>query len=430
MPINPMKKYFLYVLLLPFTSFAQTNNDLNHLINQVLDYSPLLKSQKTFLRVGEERTKIQESAMKANVAYETGITRLDPVSKPNFGGNILQFQPNMNYSTAVVANQVLFDWGKNAMAVEKSRLENKLTQAQIEAQAFTMAYQIATLYHQIAFFKQALGIQQTELARMRTHMEVVNQQIKLGEAIELDAMNQRIRLQNQETKITETEMQIAKLIDFLSTQAGKDAHGFLNQSALTLTKASEALHPSIVQLMAEEAVYQQESTLQGKANAPFLAGIASLGIKNGYVPRINGVQPDVMDDFRLNSILGLKLTVPIYSGKRDQFQQNIAKIQQERIAFQKEETNQKLEFELRQGVANLATIEQKLRTQQLVVEQAKYAFNLANSRYKQGTIKQLELDQVQNTAEEASLQLVNFQYQLTIQQLDLMKTKGVQFWIK
>jgi outer membrane protein TolC len=126
--------------------------------------------------------------------------------------------------------------------------------------------------------------------------------------------------------------------------------------------------------------------------------------------------------------VGIKLTVPIYSGKRASMQQHLAKIQQERISFQKEDTQTKLAYELRQGEANLKLIEDKLATQKKVIEQAKYAYQLGEARYKEGTIKQLELDQIQNLLEEAQLQEENFKFQFNLQQLDLLKTQGVKFW--
>jgi hypothetical protein len=48
--------------------------------------------------------------------------------------------------------------------------------------------------------------------------------------------------------------------------------------------------------------------------------------------------------------------------------------------------------------------------------------------YKEGTIKQLELDQIQNLLEEAQLQEENFKFQFNLQQLDLLKTQGIKFW--
>jgi len=428
-----MKKIALFTLI-AFCAQAQTNKELNSLVQQVLTYSPVLKAQKTSLQAGEVKSQIQSSYAKPMVAYEAGITRVDPVSKVTFatGGvpSVLQFQPNMNYTTNFVASQTLYDWGKNKSTIDKILLETRLSQTQIDQTAFGLAFQIATVYHQILFLQNVVAIQKAELGRINSHKAIVENQIKLGEALELDVMGLRIRVQNQETKITETETQIDKLIDFLQTQSGQKDLKSQIKAILQAKSAKGAIdqHPTILSLEAEKSVFEQEIAIQSKASTPTLAGSASLGVRNGYLPRINGEVPAFEDDFKLNSLVGIKLTVPIYSGKRASMQQHLAKIQQERISFQKEDTQSKLAYELRQGEANLKLIEDKLATQKKVIEQAKYAYQLGEARYKEGTIKQLELDQIQNLLEEAQLQEENFKFQFNLQQLDLLKTQGVKFW--
>ena len=432
-PINIMKKIALLIFV-AFSAQSQTNNELNKLVQQVLSYSPVLKAQKTSLQIGDTKSQIQQSYAKPIIAYEAGITRVDPVSKVIFatGGvpSVLQFQPNMNYNTNFVASQTLYDWGKNKSTIDKILLETRLSQTQIDQTAFGLGYQIATVYHQILFLQNVITIQKAELNRIKSHTEIVENQIKLGEALELDAMGLRIRVQNQQTKITETETQIDKLIDFLQTQSGQKE---LKKQIKAIIQASNAkgnleLHPAIASLDAEKSVFEQEINIQSKASAPTLAGSASLGLRNGFLPRVNGEVPAFEDDFKINSLVGIKLTVPIYSGKRASMQQSIARLQQERISLQKEDTQTKLAYDLRQGEANLSLIQDKLATQKKVIEQAKYAYQLGEARYKEGTIKQLELDQIQNLLEEAQLQEENFKFQFNLQQLDLLKTQGVKFW--
>ncbi|MFM1933694.1 MAG: hypothetical protein RL360_574 [Bacteroidota bacterium] len=428
-----MKKIALFTLI-AFCTQAQTNKELNSLVQQVLTFSPVLKAQKTSLQAGEVKSQIQSSYAKPIVAYEAGITRVDPVSKVTFatGGvpSILQFQPNMNYNTNFVASQTLYDWGKNKSTIDKILLETRLSQTQIDQTAFGLAFQIATVYHQVLFLQNVVAIQKAELGRINSHKAIVENQIKLGEALELDVMGLRIRVQNQETKITETETQIDKLIDFLETQSGQKDLKSKIKSILQAKSAQGGIdqHPTILSLEAEKSVFEQEIAIQSKASTPTLAGSASLGVRNGYLPRINGEVPAFEDDFKLNSLVGIKLTVPIYSGKRASMQQSLAKIQQERIAFQKEDTQTKLAYELRQGQANLNLIQDKLATQKKVIDQAKYAYQLGEARYKEGTIKQLELDQFQNLLEEAQLQEENFKFQFNLQQLDLLRNQGVKFW--
>ena len=63
-----------------------------------------------------------------------------------------------------------------------------------------------------------------------------------------------------------------------------------------------------------------------------------------------------------------------------------------------------------------------------MIEQAVYAYKLAESKFSKGTIKQIELDAVQNTLEEAQLQKENIYLQISLQQLELLKIKGLKFW--
>ena len=223
-----MKKIAL-LLLLTFSLNAQTNSDLSALVAKALEFAPSLKAQKTQIRVGETKTQITQSLDKPVIAYEAGITRIDPVSKVTFamGGipSVLQFQPNMNYNTNFVASQTIYDWGKNKIAIEKSQLETRLSKTQIEQTQFTIAYQLATIYHQILFLQNVLKIQKAELGRIKTQSQIIEQQVKLGEALQLDAMSIKIRLQNQETKIGETDTQINKLTDYLETQTGQSLKG-------------------------------------------------------------------------------------------------------------------------------------------------------------------------------------------------------------
>lgn len=428
-----MKKSIL-LLFICFATSAQTNKDLTEIVKQILDHSPALKGQKMGLKIGDVKTQIQQSYSNPTISYEAGITRIDPVSKATFmtGGapSILQFQPNMNYNTNFVANQIIYDWGKNALAIEKIGLENKLTQVQIDLATFNVAYQISSIFHQIKFLQNVFNIQQAELSRIESHAEVVGIQVKLGELLELDQLGINIRIKNQEIKISETELQLNKLIDFLNTQAGKDISPWLKNSLLNQqeSKSTIAENPLLLQLNAEDAILQKEINVQEKLSSPTIAGIASIGVRNGYLPRINGEVPPISDDFKLNTLLGLKLTIPIYSGKRAFLQENILKFQKDRVQMQRDETGAKLSFELRQGEATLAQLTKKSAIQNQVIDQAIYAYKLAETRFSKGTIKQIELDVVQNTLEEAQLQKENIYLQISLQQLELLKIKGFKFW--
>ncbi|MCZ2474023.1 TolC family protein [Aquirufa ecclesiirivi] len=433
-----MKKYILLLSysLLCSTMLAQTKG-LPELIQGILQHSPALKGQRNLIKMGQVKTQIQESYAKPIIGAEIGITRIDPVAKASFnfgGGNsTLQFQPNMNYNSQFVANHVLYDWGRNAMAIEKTRLETQLSQAQVEQQEFQMGFQIANLYQQIIFNKKAILVQKSQLKRLENNFQVIQQQIALGEAIEYDKISQQVKIANQESKILESENQVARMLDYLSTLLGANAEVYLVENpqiwqAQTAKPIESFSNPEISQIKAQEEIINKSIELAKSENTPTLAGLATLGLKNGYVPRINGETPSFGDDFKVNSVLGLKLSIPIYAGKRASYQTELATIQKERVAFQLEDAQEKLGTEWRQAQLNQQNYVRKAATQKEVVAQALYALELANTRFKQGLIRRIELDQAESILEESQLMQAQFDYQVNLQQLELYRIQGIKIW--
>ncbi|MHA8066853.1 TolC family protein [Aquirufa sp. ROCK2-A2] len=435
-----MNKFTIFILLVfsTLTLKAQENKELSNLIKGILQYSPSLKSQKNLLAIGDLKTQIQESYGKPTVGAEIGIVRMDPVSKASFasptGTSVLQFQPNMNYNSQFVASHTIYDWGKNALAVEKTRLESNLTKAQIEQQEFNLGFQIAQLYYQIQYLYKVLDVQKSQLNRFESQFSIIANQVKLGAALEYDQISQQVRVQNQQIKIVEVDSQIKLITDYLSTLLGQNAAPYLhnNQSFLKGNSTNNELsindNIEIEQLSAQEAISKKEIELAQSSNLPSISGIASLGIRNGFVPRINGETPDFADDFKLNSMLGIKLNIPIYSGKRGAKQTSIAKIQQERIQLQLQDTQEKLSNSFSQAKTVLSTNSQKYESQKKVVEQSKYALKLAENKFKEGFIRKIELDQVQNTVEEAELIATQYEYLMKINQLEILKIQGIKIW--
>ncbi len=431
-------KIFLLLLVVSVRVNAQENKELSSLIQGIINYSPNLKSQKNLLKIGEFKTQIQESYAKPTLGAEIGITRIDPVSKASFasptGTSVLQFQPNMNYNSQFVASQTLYDWGKNALAIEKTRLETSLTKAQIEQQEFNLGYQISNLYYQIQYLNKVLEVQKSQQNRLENQYNIIVNQVKLGAALEYDQISQQVRVQNQQIKIIEIESQIQQLTDYLSTLLGQNAEPYLknrasfNPSPIDSTLLNIGSNLEIEQLSAQEAISKKEIELAQSANLPSISGVATLGVRNGYVPRINGETPNFADDFKINSMVGLKLNIPIYSGKRGATQTNIAKIQQERIQLQLQDTQEKLNNAFAQAKSNLQTNIQKYESQKKVVEQSKYALKLAENKYKEGFIRKIELDQVQNTLEESELLFTQYAYIIKLNQLELSKMQGIKIW--
>ena len=148
-----MKKLTVFGLILcAQMSFAQDKNTdaLGRLVKAAIDYSPRIKEQQQLVSIGDYKTKIQEAALKPQVQSELSVTRIDPVAKASFAfgstSTELSFQPNMNYNANVGANYTIADWGKQALAIERAKLETNLSKNNVEGLKQNYAYQVANLY--------------------------------------------------------------------------------------------------------------------------------------------------------------------------------------------------------------------------------------------------------------------------------------------
>ncbi len=435
---------FKYVIILVFLSvkaFSQetTNETLNQLVRSAIDYAPKIKEQQQSVLMSDFRTKIQESALKPQVSTEVGVTRFDPVAKANFAGTSIQFQPNMNYNASIGGNYVIYDWGKQFVNIERTRLETNLAKTNVESLKNIYAYQVANLYYGIIYNQKAIEVQQEQLKLVDDNGKVIANRLKQGDALEYDQVTVQVRYKNAESRLTDIQSQLERQYIYLSSLIGKDAHGMIPagtsfnvgtadlsvESALTQAQTSNY---DVKALKDRDLIAASDVKISQMSALPNLAAIAQVGVKNGYVPRINGEQPSFADDFKLNSVVGVKLTVPIYTGHRGAYQTEVAKLNREMLKYSVDVTNQTLKRDLEAAQNDYNSAKNKLELSERNVFQAQYALKLANTRYQNGVLTNIEIETAQTALRDAQFTQLQYQYQMALAKLEMNRLTGVKFW--
>jgi outer membrane protein len=239
--------------------------------------------------------------------------------------------------------------------------------------------------------------------------------------------------------LTDLQSQLERQYIYLSSLIGQDAHGKIpvgtefNAGTADLTVESaitqaQTSNYDLKTLKDRDLIAEREVKLAQMSTLPSLAANASVGLRNGYLPRINGEIPAITDDFKFGTTLGVKLTIPIYTGNKGAHQTEIAKLNREMLKYSVESTNQSLRRDLEAAQNDFNTAKNKLDLLERNVFQAQYALKLADTRYKNGVITSVEIEAAQTALKETQLSQLQYQYQMALAKLELSRLAGVKFW--
>lgn len=434
MKIN--KILIIVCLFLGNEVLAQSSEQvLSKLINQAIEYSPRVKEQQQLLGVGDYRIKVQETGLKPQVSGDVSYSRVDPIAKATLPVNgeprEIQFQPHNNYNVGVSASYVIYDWGRFKEGVKKTVLEIQQQTGGIETLKHTLAYQVSQLYYSIIYLQKAIVVQQDQVKLVQENGKIIADRIKSGDALDYDAVQVQVRYKNAEMRVIDLQGQLERQYIFLSSLIGSDARKLIPanaelQFAYGKTDAQSAYNEAIQNnvdlkgLLTKESVLAQEVKISSMSSLPTLAANASLGVRNGYLPDISVLRP--------NSLIGVKLSIPIYTGKRGTFNTQIAKINLDAAKQSTESQKVLINRDLENAYNDIKVANQKKELAASNIYQAEYGLKLAKNRLANGVSTPLEIQSAETGLEEAKFNLLQYDYQVLLAKLEIGRLSGVKFW--
>jgi outer membrane protein TolC len=408
---------------------------LTNLVNQALENYPRIKEQQETIKLAETRQQLTKSQYQPVVSGDASYLYVNPIPQAVFatpaGETKIQFQPHNNYSTAINASWVAYDFGRTQASILKNKLEVESARNNVEGVKNTLAYQVATLYYGIVYLQKAIEVQQSQLKLLTENEKVISDRIKNGDEIDFNLISTQVRYKNAETRLIDLQNQLEKQYIYLNNLIGKDSRGQIGKETGFDWKLQEITTDNAFAKAQEtnwdlkitkdhEKVVQQDFQIASRGFYPTLSLSGSAGFKNG-------IQPDI-DKFRFNTSLGARLSVPIYNGNRNKLQQSLAKTSLQQSQYTTESQKLALKNNIEQVVSDYKSVQQKITLSEGQIQQAEYAVKLAETRYKNGVITSLEQLTAQTALQEAQLNKIQFEYQLILSKLELNRLAGVKFW--
>ncbi len=423
------------LLLLVQSAVAQESpikdDQLKGLIQSAVTNYPRIKELEEQLKADDVKGEIIRSGYLPTVSADIGYQFIAPSPKVAFetpaGKTSLAFQPYNNYNGAVTVKQLIYDFGKTKMQLDRNEAQRALNLEGVDNTRNAIAYQTAQIYYNIQFLQKSIQVQQDQISSLKENERLIQAKIKNGDALEYDLLTTQVRTANATNRLNDLQTQLEKQYVLMQWLSGVDTKGKIAASGagtyrddalyLVLEPGNWKATNSDAKLIEKQiAVYEYDKKEASISSRPEITGSASGGVRNG-------IQPDI-DQFRLNGMVGVGIAIPILSSDRPKLRQKLSQVQIESAKRSLQTLESNIQKDLATVQQDYKGIQEKLSNTTVLVTQAERAYKLAQVRFKEGLITNVELLDAQTNVENANLQLVQLQYQAQLDKLESHKVVG------
>ncbi|MDB5266993.1 MAG: hypothetical protein JWP58_33 [Hymenobacter sp.] len=401
-------------------------------LQAVLDANPSITNLTELSAASTSRLSQTRAGFLPQVTGTATYTRIDPVVKLPFNGEVLQFAPNNNYDFHITAQYLLFDFGKNEATVRVAESQVQTAQDNITVARRDLAFNAAQVYYNILFMRESIKVQDQQIASLQAHRNEMNKRVEAGVSTKFDVTTTDVRItQAQSTKLDlqnqlrNQQVQLARLLH-LPAQADIPVKGRLTYEPQAVnieaevTKASNN-RPEVKLARDAENSAALQARLIEKSNMPSLGAGVQAGAKNGYI------LPDI-DRMRFNTVGVIQLSVPIYDGGKNKKQRVEAAAMSRAAVARTADTQEQIRADVRQAVNNMDFSQARHENAQQQVAQATEALSKARDRYRYGVGQNLDVLDAETQLAQARLALVQAEYSYTLGQYQLRRATGEQIW--
>ncbi|MET4107391.1 TolC family protein [Hymenobacter sp. UYP22] len=401
-------------------------------VRSVLDANPAINALQEEVNQAQSRLDETRTYLKPVVDGTASYTRIDPVVKIPLGDATFQLAPANNYDAHVTARYTVLDFGRANAAINAAKSRALTASDQINVTRRDLAYAAAQSYYSILFAREAIRVQDSQIASLKQHQREMEKRVEGGVSTNFDVTTTQVRIaQAQDRKIDlqnqlrNQEIQLARLLHrpegevtpvrgrFEYSPQSVDVQDALARAATNRPEvklAKDAEETATAQLRVAEV-----------GNKPTLNLVAQAGGKNGYiVPNLERV--------RFNTVAGAQLSIPIYDGDRNKYQRATAQSAIKGAQARTQDTQEQVRADVLQAVNNMQTSTARYDNSQVQIGQAADALTRAKARYRYGVGSNLDVLDAETQLAQSRLSRLQSIYNYTLGQYQLRRATGEQIW--
>ncbi len=339
----------------------------------------------------------------------------------DFPGMTIEFNPTSNLSLAV--SQLIFS-GSYIVGIQSAKLYEEITRTSFEQTELDILTQVTQAYYLSLVSLEARNIVAVNVENMTDLIEKTRAMVDAGVAEELDYDQLTVQLGMLYDALRAADRQHELALNMLRLQMGLTAEAGIvltdrleqlledADMGLSMTKAFDLnANPNYRLMTLQTEMAEKQIDMQRAAYLPSLSGFYN------YTEKLLKAEFDLQP----NHVIGLNLSIPVFSSGVRQSQLRQARINHEIARNQKELVGEQLLIQEKQLRFNLNNAMDQYESQRANLEVARRVYENINNKYRQGMLSSLDLTTANNNLLQAENSYISAVLQLLEAQLEMDK---------
>ena len=330
------------------------------------------------------------------------------------------------------ARWTVWNGGVNQKNIEKQKVQNEITRLNTEQSELTIQEQIAQLYVQIMYTKEAVQVneklQKTAQSQYERGVEMMNQgQMAKADVVQLEAQlsSARYDVTSSQTQLLNYKRQLKALLELdLNTEFDVSGQIPTDEQVLALIPSAQEAYakalesrPEIksAQLAIDAANMQMDIAKRGYY--PSISVSASLGDSH-YSASRNDVGKQMKDNLNLSA--GVTVSVPIFDNRSNRSSVKSARLEQANSKLDLQDKKNSLSSTIEQYWISANSNQQNFLAARDRVKSQEASYELLNEQFQNGLKNTVEVLQGRDNVISAEQDLLQSKY-TTLLNVQLLK---------
>ncbi|MEI7662115.1 MAG: TolC family protein [Bacteroidota bacterium] len=340
----------------------------------------------------------------------------------------VQFGTSFNISGAVEASQVIFDQSwlsglrmarqvmqQNELATEKSRIE--------------VVYEVAQTYYLTQIARQQIRNMESNLEKIEKAEKIAQSQYENGIIRRIDLDRIAVQKNNMITGIDRLSVTYLQNLDLQKYYMGLDpAEEIVPEDSISTaivtpgTTGDAASHIDIRMIGMQKEVLTASVRMERASYFPSIVLIGSLNYLNQSNTMYLFGKPT---DWFNTSLVGIRLSVPLFSGMQNHYKVCQTKIEIEKLKVTEDDTRLLLRINSEDAARKLLNSAEAEKRQRENMALGERVYNISQEQYQKGMIPLTDLLNAETALSDAQANHVYALVQMKISELNYLKANGL-----